>query len=393
MLAASVACAFTLPAGAAQFYTQPLLTLGAQGDSNLGLDVSNRYTVGYYAEAASIIGIATPDSDTNFEPHLRYNEFPTEHELDRFEGSLNFNTSYTTPRSYFYLYGMFDHLNDTEAEFPSGVYDAINPAAPTSVETGVANFEVTQNNLWVAPQYTYDLTPLVNVGVSGTAQRVTYSSANPYDVNFDYYQGQLALSRKFGPRTQLSLAGFGARYSAVDVDSTADAGGGSVDLDHKWSANASGGLSVSYQHTNINEVQPARFRGAANTWGASFNNTWQLQASKWRINIERDVSPNGGGGLFATDQAQTEYDRDLTQLLSFTGALLYVRSEGLSANVSAFDRTYYRLDLSLKRMLARTWFVQGGYGFLWQKYYASDERASNNEVYVRFGYQGLPRQQ
>ena len=393
-LAAVLTCAFAAQAQAAQVYTQPILTVGAQGDTNLGLDVMNKYTVGYYAEAASIIGIASAASDTNLEPRLRYTEFPTERALDRFEGSLNFNSSYSTPRSYFYIYGLFDHLNDTEEEFPSGVYDPINPIAPTSVNAGPTSIGVTQNNLWVAPKYTYDLTQLVGVGVSGVAQRVTYSPADPFGhVDFDYYQGQLMLSRKFGPRTQLSLAGYGARYSAIDLDSTANAGGANLELDYKWSARASGGVSVSYQHTNIDQVEPSPFRSTANTWGASFDNTWKQQTGQWRITIERDVSPNAGGGLFATDQAQTEYDHDLTQLLSVTGALKYVATRGLSANVSRFDITYYRADLSLKRMLARTWFVQGGYGFLREKYLSNAIRGSNNELYVRFGYQGLPRQQ
>jgi hypothetical protein len=43
----------------------------------------------------------------------------------------------------------------------------------------------------------------------------------------------------------------------------------------------------------------------------------------------------------------------------------------------------------MKWMIARTWFVQGGYQYMWQKYQLDPDGASNNRIYIRFGYQGL----
>jgi hypothetical protein len=36
--------------------------------------------------------------------------------------------------------------------------------------------------------------------------------------------------------------------------------------------------------------------------------------------------------------------------------------------------------------------VQGGYQYMWQKYEIDPDSASNNRVYIKFGYQGRDRQ-
>src|SRR5579864_2212928 len=152
---------FAIPSSrAAQVYFQPVVTLSEQYDSNLDLaPTEQQANIGYIADAATLIGIASPDSDTSIRPRLRYSEYPNEAVLNRLEAMLDLNSSYSTPRSRFNIFGRFDHLNDTEAEIPTAVYNDVTPNAPTVTQTGAINLNVTRNNVWTSPSYSWRLTP------------------------------------------------------------------------------------------------------------------------------------------------------------------------------------------------------------------------------------------
>src|SRR5262249_7315193 len=140
------------PSGAAQVYIQPVVTLSEQYDSNLDLAPDEQQAnIGYLADVATLFGFASPNSDTSIRPRLRYWQYPDETILNRLEAMLDLNSSYSTARSRFNVFGRFDHLNDTEAEIPSAVYNDVTPAAPTITQTGVIALNVTRNNYWLSP--------------------------------------------------------------------------------------------------------------------------------------------------------------------------------------------------------------------------------------------------
>jgi hypothetical protein len=103
----------------------------------------------------------------------------------------------------------------------------------------------------------------------------------------------------------------------------------------------------------------------------------------------RVITPSGGGGIYVNDQVQLQYSRNFSRRLQFIGAAIALKNRGLTPNVSGDDRTYVRTVVEWKWMMSQTWFVQGGYQYLWQKYQTDPDGASNNRIYIRFGYQGL----
>jgi len=96
--------------------------------------------------------------------------------------------------------------------------------------------------------------------------------------------------------------------------------------------------------------------------------------------------------LYLADQIQLQYDRNVTERVTFTGALRALRIVGVSSNLYGDNRNYFQGNLFLKWMITRTWFVQGGYVYTWQKYQTDTGSADNNLIMIKFGYQGLPRQ-
>jgi len=372
---------------------QPIVTLTEQYDSNIDLDPSSqRGNYSYIGDAATLFGFATPNSDTSIKPDVRYANYPNESALNRLEGTLDFNTGYSSPRAKFHIYARYDHLNDEQAETPSAVYNDVVPGSPLLTQIGVINVNVTRNNVWTQPSFTWRLSPILDVGVSGVFQSQNFSPADQFShVDYNYYQGAVTFGGNLNPRTAFELDGIAARYQAKNINSTANSTGGSAELDFNLTAVASVGVSAQYQHSQIDALQPVRFVGPANTWGAAVNAQWHSQISQIRFNAGRIITPSSGGSLYVSEQARAEYDRDLSERLSFTGALLYVRSISLAGIGSGFDTDYRRADVSLKWMLTEKWFIQGGYGYLWDKWTTYLPGALDNVAYLRFGYQGLPR--
>lgn len=379
---------------AAEVYVQPTASLSAEYDSNLDLDTTGiQSNQGYTADAATLIGIATPDTDTTIKPRLRYEDFPQETSLSRLEAMLDFNSRYTSTRSNFLIFGRFDHLNELEAEIPSAVYNDVNPVSPTSPQTGEVNVGVTRDNFIVEPKYSYNITPLVSIGASSVLETLSYSHINSNNlIDFNYYQGQVFVSQSLGARASISLGEYVARYQARNLDSNATSTGETVDFDYRWSPVIRGEMSLVYQASNIDQTQPGIVRARTATWGASYGGIWQLPTAQFRLNVGRTITPSGAGGLYTNEQAQSQYDRNLTERLSFSGAVLFLHSVGETADFRNVDRNYATTDLSLMWMMTRTWFVQGGYSYAWQRYLADPNSAANNRAYLRFGYRGLPRQ-
>jgi hypothetical protein len=387
--------AFIQVASAAEFWVQPIVTLSAETDSNLDLDTTAPQRIeGYIGDAATLIDIATPTSDTTIKPRVRYEDYPEESVLNIVEGTLDFRSRVVFPRSDFSITGRFDHLTEPDAEFQTAEFNDVNPIAPTNPETGVVQLGVTRNNLTASPQYSYHVTPLMSVVASALVEAVKFSPSDTADhTDFEYYQGGLAIHRALDPKTDLSLGGFGNRYDAGSVGSYATSAGASLDLDHNWTPLVGGTASVSYQHSDITVNQPNEFQAGVNTWGASLGAVAKGLTDQFRLNVARTVTPSGAGGLYASEQAQVQYTRFFSVRLSVTGALLYLQSRALTSNFSGIDRDYGQGDISIKWMASPTWFVLGGFTYTGQKYLTDPTGAANNRVYVEVGYQGLPRPQ
>jgi len=378
---------------AAQYYVQPVVTALAQTDSNIDLSPDGGQRVeGYGADAAALISIATPDSETTAKPRIRYATYPKETGLDRLEGVLDFNTLYRTPRNNFSLTGRFDHLNDTQAQTPRAEFNVVNPDSPGTAGTGRIQIGVTRNYLLLQPRYEHQVSQLMSLGVSGLYQTESFSPANEFGhVNFDFYQGNAFIARKFGTRAVFSAGGFASRYEAKDVVSTANAVGANAGLEYNWTETLAAQVDLTYQSANVDSTVPPAFTGTTRNWGGSGGLIWRRQSEALRINLGRTITPGSGGGMYSSDQLQAQYDRDVTERLSYTAAVRAVASRGLWANINSSDRNYARVDLSAKWMLTRTWIVQGGYSYIWQKYRTDPTSANNSQIYFRCGYQGLPR--
>lgn len=394
LLPVSVAFA-TTSALAAEVYYQPAVILTAENDTNLDLDPggNNSSVQGYLANVGTVIGIATPTFDATIRPRLEYRDYPKSSGNNRLEEYLNFRSDYRWQRSDASIDGIIDHRDDFNAELNNAVFDPINPVTPTNPSTGKTVTGLTRTSVLILPKYNYHFTPTIGAGFSGTYQHINYTPSNAtFFVDFDYYLARAFVSWNLNPKTEFEFGGYGSKYDATQVVSRATGAAATFDANTNWTQLFSTSLSVIYQHTNFETALPTLVRSQSNAWGATVNAVYKAQASQFRVNAGRTLTPSGGGGLYVNDQVQFQYDRNLTERLTLTGAVVALRNHGLSPGTVNFSRDYLQTAINMKYMIRRTWFVQGGYQYARQKFQTNPDSAVNNRVYISFGYQGLGRQ-
>jgi hypothetical protein len=115
----------------------------------------------------------------------------------------------------------------------------------------------------------------------------------------------------------------------------------------------------------------------------------KLEISEWRLSVGRWFVPTGDNGKSTVDRFRVQYDRQLSQRLTFRGAARYDSRTSLSELNEGNDRDYARLDLSMKWLITQRWYVGGGYSYIWEDREQADSDADNNRFFINFGYQGL----
>jgi hypothetical protein len=393
-LMAAVSLLGAASATGADVFIQPNAYIGAETNSNLDLSPGGQSEVtGYNATVASLIGIATPNSAITIRPRLDYRDYPTDPGDDRLEEYLEFNGGWKGQRSSASISGNYDHRDEFNAELQTATFDEVNPVQPTAPQTGRTTTGGTRNSFYVLPTYTYDLTQRFAAGVSGLYQKINYSpNDDAHFVDFDYYQGKAFLVWTLNQKSDLNFGGYYNDYNATRFFSKASATGGSVDLNTSWSPLLTTRASVTYQRSEIEAGQAPAFAGSLNVVGGALSAAYKGEITQLRGDLSRLITPSGGGSVYVVNQAQVEYDRKLTQRLSFIGAIVYQQDRALTANVAGDGRNYLRTLLDIKWMMSRTFYIQGGYSYTWQQYQLDPDGAANNRFYVRFGYQGLGRQ-
>jgi hypothetical protein len=394
-LAAGSALAANTVVFAAELYIQPSASLTVENNSNLDLDPTGGAEIqGYLAKLAALFSISTPNSESTIRPRLEYRDYPEDSEDNRLEGYLDLISNYRGLRSTASIVGQFEHRDDLNAELSSALFDEINPVQPTAPQTGQTVRGVTRDSLLLLPKYSYDLTPIISAGFSGIFQGARYSPSDDFDhVDFNYYYGQAFVSWNYSARSTLSFGGYGSKYDATHFDSNATGAGTSIEWNTSWTPLFSTDATVVYQRTKVDQTVPVLVQANTNTWGATFGAVYKAKISQFRLNVGRIITPSGGGGVYVNDQLQFQYNRDLTERLAFTGALIALHNHPITSDIpNGYDREYGQAVVELKWMWTPTWYVQGGYQYAHQKFNTDPNGASNNRVYITLGYLGLPRQ-
>src|SRR5579872_4442140 len=256
-VAAAGACSLScwLAAQAQEVYWQPQVSLTGTYNTNVELSplASDKVSSqGYIGDAASLIGIATPTSQTTLRPDIRYEYYPQDKSVDRLEGFLDLNSQFSWQRDRFTMLGRADRLTDLSAEQPEAQFNQVNPGLPTTPTTGRVIANETRNEIYLVPDYSHALTPLTNLGLSATYQHLSYSPDDAFDhVDYNYYQGRPFVDYQYNERTLFTVGVFASHFSAMNIDSTSKDYGGDIEMRYNWSPIFRSTMEVLYQRTTL----------------------------------------------------------------------------------------------------------------------------------------------
>jgi hypothetical protein len=379
---------------AAEVYVQPAAEARVEVDNNRNFVSAGggaKTIEGYTETAGATIGIATPQSDTTIKPQIGYVDFPQvkEHEL---EALADFLSYYHSPRTDFSLYSRFDRRDTYNSELASALFNPLNPNFPTTPETGRVTVGEKRTVFDFTPSYQYHVSPRLNLGVSGAYENVDYTAtiANTY-VPYDYWLARTFANWALSPRSGLTVAVFGSRYSATGGSAVSNAHGATVGFDMNWSKTFSSSVELLGQQNDNTFVKPAPTRNTSNNVGATLTTSWKGQISSLQLIAGRTFTPSGAGGIYRADQFQVEYDRNLSARFVTAFAVRYIKDVALSVVDRGADYDYLNATAELKWMATRTFYVLGGAGYLREHYFAGNTTANNGMVYAAFGYRGLGR--
>jgi hypothetical protein len=398
----SLGCAAV--ATAQQWYWQPQVEIGAEGDTNRNLVTTTqekngfekKSDVGYTANASALFGYSTPTSDTVFKPIVAYSDYPTLNSND-YRAGLDLNSQLRTARGLAEIQGAFDHQAAYSAELANPQFNNVTPDLNTPA-TGRIYDSVIRTLITASPGYTFDLTQRANWAVKGTYQDVQYSGNNASNyAPYQYYWGATTFGYAFTPRTTGDFGAFASHQADRNDNGQVNAYGLSAEFDYKVSSQFTQRLLLTVERDyssllppkNVMTATPGMIHSVDTGFGATYSTTWVGQIQKVQASVGRTYIPSGNGGTFSSDQLQIEYTRDLSQRMQMNAAAIFLDEKSVSSVFSAANYSYVNTTAGLKWKLTPTWYLSGGVAYLYEHFQGGFGNASNGVLYVSVGYLGL----
>jgi hypothetical protein len=376
-----------------QVYFQPLARVSTNLNTNAALATSGSTSIseGYTGDAGGLLNIASPQTNTIIKPDVGYEDNPKIRERSVL-GIVDLFSEYRFSRGDLDLQGQYNYSDTYNSELASANFNPVNPIQPTTPETGRFNVDSNRTLVTVGPTFKYDLTQRLALKLNGVYENAAYGgSGSAGYVPFDYYLGGGSLGWLATPKMELSAGAYESRESAKDGSGSVDATGVTVAVGYKWSARFSGRLELLGERDNSDNVRPIALKETTTSGGGTYTTSWKGEVSTLQLSIGRTFTPSGAGGKYAADQAQIEYQRDLSPRLSTSVAARYIDYIALSTVDAGSEYHYVNSNASLKWKLTPTWYLSGGAQFQWVKTANPSASADNGVLYIAFGYQGLTR--
>jgi hypothetical protein len=381
----------SISASAADVYTQPAADFRIEYNDNFGLTTgSSDSDVGYVADLEALIGIATPRSNTQVRPRVRLQEYPDRDDLERFEGYFDLASQYRGQRGNGYFRAGFERRDVYNTETPSGDFDPIDPI--DDPEAGAIIIGETRTRSDVRPSFDYEISERTTVAAGVYLNTTRYNADGPTaKTDYDYGSVDGNLIWALSPQSDFILGAYSSRYETTDDSEEIDAVGGVIGYRYRWSERTGIEARVFHEENDITVFVPVRTEESESNVGGDLTAYRELEVSTWRFSVGRAFIPTGDGGKSEYDQFRLQYERRLSERLEFRALGRYDSRNALGSFDAGVNRDYARADLSIRWFATPTWYIGGGYTYVWNDSEAAARSVSNNKVYLNFGYRGLSR--
>jgi hypothetical protein len=271
----------------------------------------------------------------------------------------------------------------------------VDPGAGGGSDSGDIVIGEIREEFSVRPNFEYRATERTSIG-AGLEYIVTRYDADqgvPTKTDYNFALASGYVGWRLNPTSDLRAGLYASKYEAQDNSEDIDATGILVGYSHRWSEEFGIEAVAFYEENDITEFDPVLFKETTSNFGGELTAYRKFEVTEWRFSLGRSFVPTGDGGKSELDQLRVQYERQLSQRLTFRGVGRYESRNGLGNTEGGIDRDFARLDLSVKWLITRNWYVGGGYAYMWEDKAAATETGVNNKFFINFGYQGLPYDQ
>jgi hypothetical protein len=243
------------------------------------------------------------------------------------------------------------------------------------------------------PTFEHRVTERTSIGITADYETARYDS-DDVQTKTDYDFGELDgyLSWALNPASDFTVGAFASRYETSDNGEETTAFGGRLGYAHRWSETDGVEAALLYERDDTTQSFPVPLEQTTSNFGGELSAYRKFERSELRFTAGTTFVPTGDRGKSQSNHFLMQYDRLLTERLSFKGAARYDSLTSLDDLGGGTNRDYARADLSLRWFISPTWYVGGGYSYIWEDRETSTSDAHNNKLFINFGYQALDRQ-
>jgi hypothetical protein len=398
VVAAALGVLVAGPALAAQTYVVPRIELRAEHNDNFGLVVEDNpdsSVFGYLLDAEALVGIATPRGQTTLRPRVRLQEYPdldsvTVSSFTPVEAYLDLRSAYRWQRAEMEVNGRYQRQDSYSVDTPGGDFDPLDPGGGDAANGAGVRIGETRQRFELQPTFRYAVSERTQLGLGLEYQAVNYDSEGEDErLDYDYWVADGFVTWKLNPLSDITAGAYVARYETQDTVSETETVGGRLGFEHRWSENTGLQAEIVHESSDITDFVPVRVDTSNSGWGATVTAWHKREVSEWRLSAGRRFVPSDDARKAEIDQLRLQYQHDLSQRLRFKGALRYETRNSPAPTALSDDRDYARADLSLEWRLTETWYLNGGYSYIWQDRERATGSASNNKLFIAVGYRGL----
>lgn len=398
--AALAACAFTAvgSATAQEYYVVPHVEAAAEWNSNREMVDSEGNadpSMGYKLIGDALIGRRTPLTTFELRPRVQLQEFPDRSGIDPADYLLDARAQRVTKTSEFGIRGRYARQDVYNAEYGQAAFDGpgpTDPSAPPGTDPGGIVFVGgTRETIVAEPSFRHAFSPLTALGGLVRYERIHYDRDVDFQrVGYDAKYGELVVIRTLGPRAELHAGPYVSRSETDTGSNRTNTVGATVAMHYEWSPTTYFVVSASGERSDVTDFVPTRLETKSTDWGLEFTGVYRQRIGRVRYSVGRYLAPGTFGARRTRDQLRVQYQRPLSPLLELDGAVRLSRDQRVGGVVGE-NRDRALAELTLTRLLTRTWFVSGGLRYAWQDLNGQSS-AHNIGAFVSVGYRGLKRE-
>lgn len=395
ILMVSILSVFAMPttASAQQWQFEPIMSLFAEQNDNLRLDVDEQTKIDDTALILDLNGRfvrRTQTSEVRIAPRVRSRNYADESAADSNDAFFDFFAQNETERSVYGIQTRYGLESILTAEINDPDFDNPDVNNPVNLDTGRIQVDSDRETIIVAPYFAHRFTETIGFGFSAEYIDVNYDSNQTSLANFSSLSGGPSINFRLSERTSWSVRLVGVDYesSGATVFSESQSTGATIEFQHQLSSTLDLRAGAGYKNIDSDVTSGGTTTtdsDSATLFSAGLTKSGEI--SRLIIEASQAVDPSGSGFLQKRAQLRVGFTRQLSPRVYGNFEARIQNTQELAALQADIERDFERFQIGVEWRVAQKWSVLANYAFTTQEYSNEADEADSNVFSIGVVYQ------